>query len=216
MPTAKPISDLQRNMAAITHECQKTKCPIYLTKNGTATLVIMDADAFGEEMSAHHAVYDRKARVFALSCAAMKTNWPAASVRSKTRADARALRTARNGWRGSRRARFRGQADRRGALRPRRAPSATHLRSPRQRSRPACHQSRTEPGLRPACNAAQPPFACRVLCCEHYGIYYRVDETDRAVTVFAIEDQRRNPLTRFESYEYAVEALPSRCDQPRS
>ena len=60
MPTAKPISDLQRNMAAITHECQKTKCPIYLTKNGTATLVIMDADAFGEEMSAHHAVHDHK------------------------------------------------------------------------------------------------------------------------------------------------------------
>lgn len=34
--------------------------PIYLTKNGTATLVIMDADAFGEEMSAHHAVHDHK------------------------------------------------------------------------------------------------------------------------------------------------------------
>lgn len=68
----------------------------------------------------------------------------------------------------------------------------------------------------PAYDAARPPFACRVLYCEHYGIYYRADETDRAVTVFAIEDQRRNPLTRFESYEYAVETLPFQDDQPKS
>lgn len=61
----------------------------------------------------------------------------------------------------------------------------------------------------PAYNAARPPFSCRVLYCEHYGIYYRIDEQERAVIVFAIEDQRRNPLTRFESYEYEVASLPS-------
>ena len=60
----------------------------------------------------------------------------------------------------------------------------------------------------PAYEAMRPLFACRVLYCEHYGIYYRVDEASRTVTVSAIEDQRRNPLTRFESYEYAVTTLP--------
>lgn len=64
MPTVKPISELQRNMAAITNECQTTKQPIYLTKNGSATLVVMDAEAFDREMSVHNDVLDREERVF--------------------------------------------------------------------------------------------------------------------------------------------------------
>lgn len=64
MPTVKPISDLQRNMAAITSECQATKQPIYLTKNGSATLVVMDAEAFDREMSIHNEVLDREERVY--------------------------------------------------------------------------------------------------------------------------------------------------------
>lgn len=60
----------------------------------------------------------------------------------------------------------------------------------------------------PAYDATRPPFACRVLYCDRYGIYYRIDEAKHRVVVFAIEDQRRNPLTRFESYEYAVTAYP--------
>lgn len=133
------------------------------------------------------------------------------------RADARALRTARNGWRGSRRSLSLGVKLTDEAL-------CAHAALPAQRIfdhldndlDPPATSPELSQAYDPACNAAQPPFACRVLYCEHYGIYYHVDETDRAVTVFAIEDQRRNPLTRFESYEYAVEAPPSRCDQPRS
>lgn len=64
MPIVKPISDLQRNMAEITQKCQSTKQPIYLTKNGSAALVVMDADAFDHEMALHRDVYDREARVF--------------------------------------------------------------------------------------------------------------------------------------------------------
>lgn len=56
----------------------------------------------------------------------------------------------------------------------------------------------------PAYEAKRPPFACRVLYCEHYGIYYRVDDANRSVLVFAIEDQRRNPEARFSHYEYAI------------
>lgn len=62
----------------------------------------------------------------------------------------------------------------------------------------------------PAYDAARPPFECRVLYCEHYGIYYRVNEEARTVTIFAIEDQRRNPLGRFASYEYSI----MRLDEP--
>lgn len=56
----------------------------------------------------------------------------------------------------------------------------------------------------PAYDARRPPFACRVLYCEHYGIYYRIDDASRSVLVFAIEDQRRNPEMRFSHYEYAI------------
>lgn len=63
-PTVKPISEIQRNMAAIAWECRETKAPIYLTKNGSASLVVMDAEAFDREMSLHQAVLEREERVF--------------------------------------------------------------------------------------------------------------------------------------------------------
>ena len=49
----------------------------------------------------------------------------------------------------------------------------------------------------PLYRAARPPVECRVLYCEHYGIYYHVDEGRRLVTVLAIEDERMDPLGRF-------------------
>lgn len=64
MPAVKPISELQRNAAAITEECQRTKKPIYLTKNGSAALVVMDAEAFDAEMEVHQEIYEREQRIF--------------------------------------------------------------------------------------------------------------------------------------------------------
>ncbi len=49
----------------------------------------------------------------------------------------------------------------------------------------------------PVYEAAQPPVPCRVLFCTHYGIYYHVNETEKLITVIAIESQRRDPLSRF-------------------
>lgn len=63
MPVVKPISDLQRNMASLAQECKESRQPIYLTKNGTASLVIMDAEAFDRERSLHDAVLEREERV---------------------------------------------------------------------------------------------------------------------------------------------------------
>ena len=64
MPTVKPISELQRNMGAIARECHETGEPIYLTKNGSASLVVMDAEAFDRLMAVHDDVYERESRVY--------------------------------------------------------------------------------------------------------------------------------------------------------
>ncbi len=64
MPVVKPISELQRNMSAIARECQRTKKPIYLTKNGAASLVVMDAEAFDAEFELHAEVREREERVY--------------------------------------------------------------------------------------------------------------------------------------------------------
>ncbi|WP_394815230.1 type II toxin-antitoxin system Phd/YefM family antitoxin [Collinsella aerofaciens] len=54
MPVVKPISDLQRNSGAIADSCHKTKEPVYLTKNGSASLVVMDAEAYDEQTRANY------------------------------------------------------------------------------------------------------------------------------------------------------------------
>lgn len=45
--------------------------------------------------------------------------------------------------------------------------------------------------------AARPPFPMRVAYAGNYGIYYVIEEDSRRVAVLFIEDQRRNPLSRF-------------------
>ena len=52
MPVVKPISDLQRNSGAIAESCHKTKEPVCLTKNGPASLVVMDAETYGDQTRA--------------------------------------------------------------------------------------------------------------------------------------------------------------------
>lgn len=48
MAEIKPVSDLQRKVGELTDLAKSTKEPIYLTKNGSKHLVLMDADAFDE------------------------------------------------------------------------------------------------------------------------------------------------------------------------
>ena len=63
MPVVKPISDLQRNSDAIAESCHKTKEPVYLTKNGSASLVVMDAEAYDEQTRALTAIQEREDRI---------------------------------------------------------------------------------------------------------------------------------------------------------
>lgn len=53
MPVVKPISDLRRNFGSIADSCHKIKEPVYLTKNGSASPVVMDAEAYDEQTRAN-------------------------------------------------------------------------------------------------------------------------------------------------------------------
>lgn len=95
MPTVIPISELQRNMASITAQAQETKQPIYLTRNGSAALVVMDAEAFDQEMSIHNEILEREERIYR---AIMRGREDELAGRTRSfeqaRKDAQALRAA--------------------------------------------------------------------------------------------------------------------------
>ena len=44
----RPVSDLQRKVGELTRLAKETKEPVYLTKNGSAHLVLIDFDVFNE------------------------------------------------------------------------------------------------------------------------------------------------------------------------
>lgn len=60
MPVVKPVSDLQRSLGAVSAECHESGEPIYLTKNGAASLVIMDAAAFDRKFAVADEVLKRE------------------------------------------------------------------------------------------------------------------------------------------------------------
>ncbi|MCI9403660.1 MAG: type II toxin-antitoxin system Phd/YefM family antitoxin [Oscillospiraceae bacterium] len=58
MPTIRPISDLRNHFAEITKEVQSSKEPIFLTKNGMGSIVVMSMEAY-EEGRYESQVYDQ-------------------------------------------------------------------------------------------------------------------------------------------------------------
>lgn len=48
MPNVRTASELQRNINAIYDLCESTKEPVYITRNGKESLVVMDAQAFDD------------------------------------------------------------------------------------------------------------------------------------------------------------------------
>lgn len=63
MPVVKPISDLQRNLGSIARTCHDSREPVYLTKNGSASLVLMDAEEFDRRQRALSVVSEREEQV---------------------------------------------------------------------------------------------------------------------------------------------------------
>lgn len=64
MPKVKSLSDFNRNQSSIIDELKETHEPLYLTKNGRSSLVVMDAEAFDQAMSFKNGIYAREMRVY--------------------------------------------------------------------------------------------------------------------------------------------------------
>ena len=65
MPLMKSASELQRNISSVYELCHSTREPVYITRNGEADLVVMDARAFEERDSLARAAYEREVRLHA-------------------------------------------------------------------------------------------------------------------------------------------------------
>ena len=46
MPTIRPVSDLRNHFAEITREVQSSKEPVFLTKNGVGSIVVMSMETY--------------------------------------------------------------------------------------------------------------------------------------------------------------------------
>ena len=48
MPSIRPVSDLRNHFAEITREVQESSEPVFLTKNGVGSLVVMSMESYEE------------------------------------------------------------------------------------------------------------------------------------------------------------------------
>lgn len=64
MPRIKSLSDFNRNQNAMIEELEETREPLYLTRNGSACLVVMDSDAFDEAMSLRDELREQELRTY--------------------------------------------------------------------------------------------------------------------------------------------------------
>lgn len=64
MPVIKPLSDFARNQASIIESLAQTKEPVYLTRNGSACVVVMDAAAFDEAMDFRNELREQEMRIY--------------------------------------------------------------------------------------------------------------------------------------------------------
>ncbi len=63
MTIVRPISDMQRNSAALTEEAMRTKEPIYLTRHGKPAVVLIDAEEYDREVALRDDIYEYEKRV---------------------------------------------------------------------------------------------------------------------------------------------------------
>ena len=70
MPSIRPVSDLRNHFAEITKEVQESKEPVFLTKNGVGSIVVMSMESY-EQNRYDSMVYDklREAEIQAASTA---------------------------------------------------------------------------------------------------------------------------------------------------
>lgn len=66
MAITRTSSDIQRNIGAIYDFCDRTDEPVYVTRNGKPTLVVMNADAFDATLERQADLEEELARYKAL------------------------------------------------------------------------------------------------------------------------------------------------------
>ena len=84
MPKIRPISDLRNNFAEITKEVQLSDEPVFFTKNGVGSIVVMSMESY-EQNRYDSMVYD-KLREAELQAAGNSVRLSHAEVMSKARA----------------------------------------------------------------------------------------------------------------------------------
>lgn len=62
MPVMRTTTELKRNMGDVAALCHQIKEPVYITKNGEADLVLMDAAAFERALDLRNAAFEREMR----------------------------------------------------------------------------------------------------------------------------------------------------------
>jgi len=89
MPSIRPVSDLRNHFAEITKEVQANNEPVFLTKNGVGSIVVMSMEAY-EKNRYNSEVYDklREAELQARETAARRSH---AEVMAEARARVRAI-----------------------------------------------------------------------------------------------------------------------------
>ena len=63
MPIIRSSSDIQRNIGEIYELCRGSNEPVYITRNGRADLVVMDAKAYEEQFDLKQRVFEREMRL---------------------------------------------------------------------------------------------------------------------------------------------------------
>lgn len=84
MPSIRPVSDLRNHFAEITREVQESKEPVFLTKNGVGSIVVMSMESY-EQSRYDSMVYD-KLREAELQAASTEVRLSHEDVISKARA----------------------------------------------------------------------------------------------------------------------------------
>lgn len=93
MPTIRPVSDLRNHFAEITKEVQENQEPVFLTKNGVGSIVVMSMESY-EKNRYDSMVYD-KLREAELQAASTEERFTHEDVIAKVRERIRAAEEKR-------------------------------------------------------------------------------------------------------------------------
>lgn len=93
MPTIRPVSDLRNHFAEITKEVQESQEPVFLTKNGVGSIVVMSMESY-EKNRYDSMVYD-KLREAELQAASTEERFTHEDVIAKVRERIRAAEEKR-------------------------------------------------------------------------------------------------------------------------